>query len=119
MSKSKTRQSALALAEALMNDFGSRDDTQIKRLKITSESGVYQFNFAEHEFPETEGEYDVDIDVIPGAGKQAEIVDLGRNGFTFAIKSKGVHFSPQPIDCSKKPVNVNIKVTYTDGVNEE
>lgn len=41
-----------------------------------------------------------------------------QEGMSFQIKSKGVHFQDQPIDCATSPVTASIKITYFDGLND-
>ncbi|WP_255905398.1 hypothetical protein [Vibrio campbellii] len=36
-------------------------------------------------------------------------------GFTIELKSKGVHFRPQPHDASVTPVSVRVTLTSTQG----
>lgn len=116
MKKSKSK--LLELAAALEADFSANDDKQIKRITVASGDGVYRFAFEQEGMPPPDGEYDIDIDLIPTDKKQAIILNTDENGFSFQIKSKGVHFQDQPIDCATSPVTASIKITYFDGLND-
>lgn len=118
---SKTKQSAVAFAAAMLEEFSARDDVQTKRITVKSIDGIYEFIFADHEFPDASADdaYDVDIDIIGSRYKQADILAMTAKGFTFSLMSKGKHFAPVPINCADDPTTVNIQCTYTDGFNED
>ena len=116
MKKSKSK--LLELAAALEADFNAKDDQQLKHVVVNSTDGVYDFLFEQEEFPATDAPYDIDIDLIPSDKKQAVILNQRNDGFSFQIKSKGIHFQDQPIDCSVNTVTASVKITYFDGLND-
>jgi len=120
MGRSKTKIAAAALAAAMAEEYGARDDIQQKKITVKTGGGTYTFVFAEHDFPDADGddEYDIDIDIV-GRKKSVEILGRTMKGFTFAVMSKGVHYVPQPINCIVDPTECHIQVTYTDGLNED
>ncbi|MCD9517051.1 chemotaxis protein [Photobacterium carnosum] len=87
---------------------------QEKEITISSSSGTYDFLTAQ----EGLGTYAKDTDymasvlVVGNALVEAYIKKKLAVGFTIELKSKGVHFRPQPHDASVEPVIVRVQITH-------
>ncbi|SKA52667.1 chemotaxis protein [Photobacterium toruni] len=87
---------------------------QEKEITISSSSGTYDFLTAQ----EGLGTYTKDTDymasvlVVGNALVEAYIKKKLAVGFTIELKSKGVHFRPQPHDASVEPVIVRVQITH-------
>ena len=101
-----------SLANALLN-VSTTDEKEHIKVSVISSDGKYTFLFSEHGIePPADDNYDVDIDLIPGAQKKAVILDLDSEGFEFQVKSSGKHFTPQPVNCSVDSVKASITITF-------
>ena len=116
MKKSKSK--LMELAAALEADFSANDDKQLKQVSINTVDGVYAFLFENEGLPLPNSLYEIDIDLMPSDRKQVIMLTQDVDGFSFQIKSNGVHFQDQPINCSISPITAAIKITYFDGLND-
>lgn len=116
MKESKAK--LMELAAALEADFSANDDKQLKQVSINTADGVYAFLFENEGFPLPNSRYEIDIDLMPSDKKQVVMLAQDVDGFSFQIKSNGVHFQDQPIDCSVNTVTASVKITYFDGLND-
>ncbi len=72
---------------------------------VSSESGELVFELTSH----IPADYVVFAET--DAPKRAiEISEKKPESFLISVKSHGVHFSPQPVDCSENPVTVSLKI---------
>lgn len=91
---------------------------QEKEITISSSSGTYDFLTAQ----EGLGTYAKDTDymasvlVVGNALVEAYIKKKLAVGFTIELKSKGVHFRPQPHDASIETVTVRVQITYQNKI---
>lgn len=87
---------------------------QTKILSINSGNGVYNFNLSAEGFGEflNSTDYNVTLNVINAPKTQAYVDNKTESSFDIYVKSEGVHFVPQPIDCSVKSVTVEVVVTH-------
>lgn len=115
---SRTRKTGAAFMNALMEEMRTQEDVQGKDVIIRTQDGQYNFSFEEEGFTPPVDHYDIDIDLIPGTKVQSEIVERSDQGFVFVVLSKGVHFTPQPVDCSKKEIKASVTVTQTLQVDD-
>lgn len=88
-----------------------------KNITISSTSGTYDFLTVQ----EGMGSYALATDYMATATVEgnalveAYITKKLSVGFTIELKSKGVHFRPQPHDASVTPVSVRVTLTSTQG----
>ncbi|MFA0012100.1 chemotaxis protein [Vibrio lentus] len=88
-----------------------------KSITISSTAGTYDFLIVQ----EGMGSYALATDYMAAATVEgnplveAYITQKLAVGFTIELKSKGVHFRPQPHDASVTPVSVRVTLTSTQG----
>ncbi|WP_347361808.1 chemotaxis protein [Vibrio vulnificus] len=88
-----------------------------KTITISSTAGTYDFLTVQ----EGMGSYSLATDYMASAAVEgnpaveAYITKKLAVGFTIELKSKGVHFRPQPHDASVTPVSVTVSLTSTQG----
>ncbi len=112
MSRRAQKEELAALAGALLNA-STTDEKRHVKVSVTAVDGIYRFRFTEHDIdPPEDDNYDIDIDLIPGAQKKAIINDMDATGFEFQIQSSGKHYKPVPINCSVDSVRASITITF-------
>ncbi len=89
-----------------------------KEFLIAATSGVYNVNLLGEGFPEAilSSDYRATVTAIDNIKVECEIINKTKDGFDIKIMSKGVHFVPQPVDCSVTPLKVNV-VVYNEKKN--
>ena len=80
-----------------------------RSVNVNTASGLYNYNYAGENIPT--GDAIVNTQEVNAPLASASVTSQTVNGFTISVKSKGVHFTPQPVDCSSIPVTVNVTIT--------
>lgn len=110
----QTDTNVLQQMQETVNMVNAMRQIQEKEITISSSSGTYDFLTAQ----EGLGTYAKDTDymasvlVVGNALVEAYITKKLAVGFTIELKSKGVHFRPQPHDASVEPVTVRVQITH-------
>lgn len=110
----QTDTNVLQQMQDTVNMVNSMRQIKEKEITISSSSGTYDFLTAQ----EGLGTYALDTDymasvlVVGNAHVEAYITKKLAVGFTIELKSKGVHFRPQPHDASVESVSVRVQVTH-------
>lgn len=105
----------LAAVDGVIDEVNSLRRVQQKEITISASSGVYDFVTGSEGFGEfnAAGDYSVIVQVVGNEKAQAHAYDKTRDGFKISIKSLGVHFVPQPVDCAVTPVKVAVQISHT------
>lgn len=85
-----------------------------KEILVTAGNGVYSFtNLAEGagEFANV-SDYVVSVNAINNFKVRASLENKTKDGFDVRVISHGVHFVPQPVDCSVTPTKVSVEITF-------
>lgn len=85
-----------------------------KEVVVSAGNGIYSFVTLSEGFGEflNASDYVIDVEVIGNFKAQVAVENKTKDGFDLRVTSNGVHFVPQPVDCSVTPVKVSITVTY-------
>lgn len=94
------------LAEAIGRDISALSPPSL--VVIDSEAGEYRYTFADHG-RQTTGGYVV-LCETDSPKVTIDVSEKTPESFLLSVKSKGVHYQPQPVDCSENPVTVSLKI---------
>lgn len=104
----------LTAVDSVIDEVNAMRRLQQKEIIVASSTGVYDFVTATEGMGEfnAAGDYSVTAQVVNNDKAIAHVYDKTRDGFKIAIKSQGVHFAPQPVDCAVASVRVSVLVSY-------
>lgn len=104
----------LSAVDGVIDEVNALRRIQQKEVIVSAATGIYEFVTATEGFGEfnAAGDYSVSVQVINNEKALAHVYDKTRDGFKIAVKSHGVHFVPQPVDCSVTPVRVTVWVSH-------
>ena len=87
------------------------DITYRGTVTVTSANGIYPFTFT------SPGAYSVDVEAVNAVHVEANVQNQTLNGFNIVVTSEGLHYTPQPVNCSVTPVQVVVTVMGTGAVS--
>lgn len=87
---------------------------QIKTVSVSAVNGVFAFAFASHGMAAFDAPTDYMVKVFSELqeDRKAVVSDKTATGFNLAVKSRGVHFVDQPVDCSGEAVDMRVCITH-------
>lgn len=94
------------LAEAIGRDIAALSPPSL--IVIASETGKYRYTFTDHG-RQIMGDYVV-LCETDSPQVTVDVSEKTSESFLLSAKSKGVHYQPQPVDCSENPVTVSLKI---------
>lgn len=104
----------LTAVDGVVDEVNAMRRVQQKEILVSASTGIFDFVTATEGFGEfnAAGDYSVTAQVINNEKAIAHVYDKTRDGFKIAVKSSGVHFVPQPVDCSVTPVRISVLVSH-------
>lgn len=101
--------------DGAIDDLNAIERQFSKEITVSAASGVYAFDTLAEGLGSfaNASDYTVLVDAIGNPQTMAFSTEKVAAGFNVRIKSYGVHFVPQPVDCSVTPVKVTVKISYT------
>ena len=84
-----------------------------KVVTVNSVNGIYSFDMAGEAWAPygSAADYHVETMIELDDTKQTSVATKTGTGFTISIKSKGVHYKDQVVDCSSEPVPVHVRLS--------
>ncbi len=106
--------SFLEALDAALDQLNLMLRVQVKDISANSANGVYAFAFASEGMAAFTDPADYMVEVFSELDekRKAVVSDKTATGFNLTVKSRGVHFVDQPIDCSETAVPMRVRVTH-------
>lgn len=104
----------LTAVNGAIDEINGMTRTFSKEILVSAGNGVYTFsNLAEGagDFVNA-SDYVVEVEAIGNFKTRASLENKTKDGFDVRVISHGVHFVPQPVDCSVTPVKVTVTMNY-------
>lgn len=112
--------------DGVLKDLNAIERSFSKEITVSAASGVYAFDTLVEGLGQfaSAADYTVLVDEVGNPQAMAFATEKTASGFNIRIKSYGVHFVPQPVDCSVTPAKVTVKISFSRpsllvyGINE-
>lgn len=107
----------ITVTEKLAAELALTANTVTKTVIISAAIGEQAFSLAELGAGtfESADDYQVIVQVVGTSSVKASIPDKTVTGFTVALLSDGVHYTPQPHNAALEPVVINLVITSRKG----
>lgn len=80
-----------------------------KNVAVNTTNGIYNYSYGSENIPA--GGYLISANIVNAPTCQVDVRNVTTNGFELYVRSNGIHFVPQPVNCSVTPVNVVVTLT--------